>query len=200
MSSKKTTPTLISIDKERDTADLYHKMIDEVEDYAIIFLNREGIIQNWNKGAEKIKRYTESEAKGKHFSIFYLPEDRAINLPERLLAEAADKGKAIHEGWRLRKDGTKFWGSITLTAVHADNGAVIGFSKVTRDLTEKKAADDQAREITEQLRVSNEALRESEEKYHKMIEEVQDYAIILLNEHGDIQNWNKGAEKIKGYT
>src|SRR5436190_20208584 len=97
MSSKKTTPTLISIDKERDTADLYHKMIDEVEDYAIIFLNREGIIQNWNKGAEKIKRYTESEAKGKHFSIFYLPEDRAINLPERLLAERSEERRVGKE-------------------------------------------------------------------------------------------------------
>ena len=200
MSNNKATPALIGIDTETDRTDLYHKMIDEVEDYAIIFLNREGIIQTWNKGAEKIKGYTESEAVGKHFSIFYLPEDRAINLPEKLLKEATDKGKASHEGWRLRKDGTKFWGSITLTALHTENGEVIGYSKVTRDLTERKASDDQAKAFTEELRLSNEALRENEERYHKMIEEVQDYAIILLNEYGDIQNWNKGAEKIKGYS
>ena len=200
MSNKKTTPAPIGIDTATDRADLYHKMIDEVEDYAIIFLSREGIIQNWNKGAEKIKGYTESEIVGKHFKIFYLAADRATDLPLKLLKEATDTGKACHEGWRLRKDGTKFWGSITLTALHAENGEVIGYSKVTRDLTEKKALDDQAKLVTEELRLSNEALRASEERYHKMIEEVQDYAIILLNEHGDIQNWNKGAEKIKGYS
>ena len=183
-----------------EETDTYHKMINEVEDYAIILLNQEGIIQNWNKGGEKINGYTESEIVGKHFRIFYLPEDSVNNLPEKLLKKATDKGKASHEGWRLRKNGTKFWGSITLTALHTANGEIMGYSKVTRDLTEKKIADDQARSFTKELQLSNEALRRSEEKYHKMIEEVQDYAIILLNEKGDIQNWNKGAEKIKGYS
>lgn len=201
MSNKKTTvASLTGIDAETDRADLYHKMIDEIEDYAIIFLDRNGIIQNWNKGAEKIKGYRESEIVGNHFNIFYLPDDRAAHLPQKLLKEATEKGKASHEGWRLRKDGTKFWGSITLTALHEENGEVIGYSKVTRDLTGRKALDDQAKAFTEELRLSNESLRESEERYHQMIEEVQDYAIILLDENGDIQNWNKGAEKIKGYS
>lgn len=200
MSNKNTVPAITAVDKERDRMNLYHKMIDEVEDYAIIFLDRDGIVQNWNKGAEKIKGYTESEIVGKHFQVFYLPDDRATNLPEKLLKEATDMGKAGHEGWRLRKNGTKFWGSIALTALHAANGDVIGYSKVTRDLTERKVLDDQARIFTEDLRLSNEAFRASEERYHKMIEEVQDYAIILLNTQGDIQNWNKGAEKIKGYS
>ncbi|MEP7372069.1 MAG: PAS domain S-box protein [Chitinophagaceae bacterium] len=200
MSNKKDNAAPIEIDTKITTVDLYHKMIDEVEDYAIIFLDKEGIVQSWNKGVEKIKGYSESDVVGKHFRLFYLPEDRVTRLPEKLLQEATDEGKAIHEGWRLRKDGTNFWGSITLTALHAENGAVIGYSKVTRDLTDRKILDDQAKVYTEELRLSNEALRKSEEKYHQMIEEVQDYAIILLNEQGDIQNWNKGAEKIKGYS
>ncbi|MBV9962728.1 MAG: PAS domain S-box protein [Parafilimonas sp.] len=171
--------------KRKNNNELYHKMIEEIEDYAIILLDKNGIIRDWNKGAEKIKLYTESEILGKHFSIFYLKEDIDANLPQKLLKQANDTGKAIHEGWRKRKDGSKFWGSITITAIHDEKQNVIGFSKVTRDLTEKKKTEDQ--------------LKMSEERYHRMIAEVQDYAIILLDENGFIQNWNVGAEKIKGY-
>src|ERR1700743_3810698 len=96
--------------KFTDRTDLYHKMIEEVEDYAILMLNAHGIIVNWNKGAEKIKGYTEEEIVGKHFRIFYTPEDQAAGLPERLVELAKTQGKAIHEGWRLRKNGTAFWG------------------------------------------------------------------------------------------
>jgi PAS domain S-box-containing protein len=177
----------------------YYKMIDEVLDYAIILLDKDGIIQNWNKGAEKIKMYTEEEAVGKHFSMFYLSEDRSSGLPGQLLNLAATEGRAIHEGWRLRKDGSRFWGSITLTALHGEDNKIIGFSKVTRDLTERKKNEDRLKEYTEELRQKNEALRISEERYHKMIAEVQDYAIIFLDKVGNIQNWNTGAEKIKGY-
>jgi PAS domain S-box-containing protein len=177
----------------------YHKMIDEVQDYAIILLNSEGIIQNWNKGAEKIKLYTESEIVGKHFSIFYLPEDQQSNLPQRLINQARNTGKASQEGWRKRKDGSRFWGSITITALHGPNHEVIGFSKVTRDLTDKKLAEDQLKKFTEELKNRNEQLILSEERYHQMIAEVQDYAIILLNVNGEIENWNTGAEFIKGY-
>ena len=177
----------------------YHKMVDEVIDYAIIFLDTNGIIQNWNKGAENIKQYKEAEAVGQHFSMFYLPEDRANGLPEKLLTEAVTKGRAIHDGWRLRKDGNRFWGSITLTALHGEQGEVIGFSKVTRDLTEKKTVEDQLRQYSDQLQRTNDALRISEERYHKMVDEVQDYAIIFLDKEGIIQNWNKGAQKIKQY-
>jgi PAS domain S-box-containing protein len=179
---------------------LYFKMVDEVEDYAIILLDMQGIIQNWNKGAEKIKQYRESEAVGMNFSMFYLSEDRARGLPEKMLEQANSQGRAGHEGWRLRKDGTQFWGSITLTALHGENGETIGFSKVTRDLTERKAAEDRLKSYTASLEKSNEELRKGEERYHKMIAEVQDYAIILLDEKGDILNWNAGAQKIKGYS
>jgi len=177
----------------------YHKMIDEVQDYAIILLDGEGNILKWNKGAEKIKGYTEDEILGKSFSVFYLPEDRKSGLPFQLLELARSQGKTVHEGWRVRKDGSRFWGSVTITTLHGEDDSIIGFLKVTRDLTEKKIAEDQLRASAEELRQKNEQLRLSEERYHQMIAEVQDYAIVLLNTQGDIQNWNAGAESIKGY-
>jgi PAS domain S-box-containing protein len=183
-----------------ESEERYHKMVEEVEEYAIIFLDNDGIIRNWNKGAQKIKQYQESEAVGQHFRMFYLPEDRLGKLPEILLKQAEIHGRAIHEGWRMRKDRTKFWGSVTLTALHNNKGELIGFSKVTRDLTDRKMADDQLKSFSIELQVSNEALRKSEERYQKMIAEVQDYAIILLDVEGNILNWNNGAQKIKGYT
>jgi PAS domain S-box-containing protein len=177
----------------------YHKMVEEVENYAIILLDVDGNIVDWNKGAEKIKGYKASEIIGQNFRIFYLPEDRNRMLPEKLIGEAMEKGKAEHEGWRVKKDGTRFWGLIVITALHDDAGNIIGFSKVTRDLSDRKKAEEKQLRIMEELQRKNEALRESEERYHKMISEVEDYAIILLDKEGNIQNWNKGAQKIKGY-
>jgi PAS domain S-box-containing protein len=138
----------------------YHKMIEEVEDYAILLLDRSGIIQNWNKGAEKIKGYHESEIVGKHFSIFYLPEDRERHLPERLISKAKETGKAVQEGWRVRKNGSRFWGSIVITALHDEAHNVIGFSKVTRDLTEKKLAEDKIRQYANELEFQNKELEQ----------------------------------------
>ena len=138
----------------------YHKMVEEVEDYAILRLDKNGIIQNWNKGAEKIKGYKEEEIVGKNFEEFYLPEDRANELPLHLLNHARETGKAIHEGWRKRKDGTAFWGSLVLTALHDDDNNVIGFSKVTRDLTERKLAEDKLNEYLSQLEFQNKELEQ----------------------------------------
>ena len=183
----------------KNSEERYHKMIEEVEDYAIILLDENGLIRNWNRGAEKIKGYPAAEVLGKHFSIFYLPEDYAGGLPGKLMEEARTKGKAGHEGWRVRKDGTRFWGSIILTALHGEGGEVIGYSKVTRDLTERKQAEDRLRAVAEELQRKNEQLASSEERYHKMVDEVQEYAIIFLDKDGIIRNWNKGAEKIKQY-
>jgi PAS domain S-box-containing protein len=174
-------------------------MIAEVEDYAIIRLSTEGIIENWNKGAEKIKGYLEAEIVGKSFRIFYPPEDLATNLPEKLLQRAMVTGKANHEGWRLRKDGSRFWGSISITSLHDAEGNVTGYSKVTRDLTERRSNEVKAQEYMEDLRKKNELLRQSEERYHRMVSEVEDYVIILLSPEGIIENWNRGAQKIKGY-
>ncbi len=123
-------------------------------------LEKVGNIQNWNKGAEKIKGYSEHEIVGKNFSSFYLPEDRENGLPQRLIGLARETGKAVHEGWRMRKDGTMFWGSIVLTALHDNMGNIIGFSKVTRDLTERKVAEDKLREYTNQLEFQNRELEQ----------------------------------------
>jgi PAS domain S-box-containing protein len=174
-SEKKYKELSVSLEKkvEEKTADLklkneqlkrseerYHKMVEEVEDYAIILLDKNGIVQNWNKGAEKIKGYKEEEIVGKNFHQFYLPEDRAARQPEKILNEAREKGKALYEGWRMRKDGSRFWGSIVLTALHDNENNVIGFSKVTRDLTQRKLAEDTMQEYTNQLEFKNKELEQ----------------------------------------
>ena len=177
----------------------YHKMVSEVSDYVIIMLDRSGKILDWNKGAERIKGYLPSEIVGKSFKLFYSKEDKLNLVPEKLLEQAVKNGSVTHEGWRVRKDGTRFWGNVAITALHDDHGEVFGFSKVTRDLIDRKIAEDKLHNVAEELRFKNEELRQSEERYQKMISEVQDYAIILLDTNGIIQNWNVGAQQIKGY-
>jgi PAS domain S-box-containing protein len=195
----KTDELLKKNEELKKSEERYHKMVDEVENYAIILLDENGNILDWNRGAEKIKGYKANEIIGQNFSIFYLPEDRTKGLAQTLINEARENGKAEHEGWRVKKDGTKFWGSIVITALHDDENNIIGFSKVTRDLTERKAVEEKQHKMLLDLQQKNEDLRKSEERYHKMIAEVEDYAIILLDRSGYIQNWNKGAENIKGY-
>lgn len=177
----------------------YHRMISEVEGYAIFLMSTEGVIQSWNRGAEIIKGYKAEEIIGKNFRIFYAEGDQKSGLPESLLQIAREQGRAMHEGWRVKKNGQKFWGSIVITALHDDKGNVTGFSKVTRDLTERKTAEDSLVQYARQLEHKNEELRRSEERYHRMVDEVEDYAILLLSTEGIIQNWNRGAELIKGY-
>lgn len=184
----------------RRSEERYHKMISEVEDYAIILLDANGIVQNWNKGAESIKGYTANEIIGHHFSRFYLEADIRKNIPDSLLDVARQKGKASHEGWRLKKNGSTFWGSVVITALHGTENEIIGFSKVTRDLTERKMAEERQHRYALELQYKNAQLRRSEERYHRMIAEVEDYAIIMMDTQGRILNWNRGAEKIKGYA
>lgn len=157
---EKITDLRMTTEELRRSEEKYHKMIEEVEDYAIILLDKDGVIQNWNKGAEKIKGYKEAEIVGKSFQEFYLPEDRQSGLPFRLLQEAKEKGKALYEGWRKRKDGSIFWGSVVLTALHNDQGENIGFSKVTRDLTAKKQAEDRMNEYLRRLEFQNKELEQ----------------------------------------
>lgn len=149
----------------------YHLMVEEVQDYAILYLNEQGIVENWNKGAEKIKGYRADEIIGKSFSNFYTEEDRKNNLPQYLLSRARETGKSRQEGWRVRKDGTKFWASVTITAVHNPEGDVIGFSKVTHDLTEK-------REATEQIKNHAAQLQQKNAELEKMNKELESFAYI----------------------
>lgn len=113
----------------------YNRMVEEIEDYAILLLDKEGNIENWNKGAEKIKGYNAKEIVGQHFSVFYTEEERKENRPQQLLNRASLIDVARDEGWRVRKDGSLFLARVVITAIHDNNDAVIGFTKVTRDIT-----------------------------------------------------------------
>lgn len=115
---------------------LHKKMIAEIMDYAIILLDIDGTILSWNKGAEKIKGYKEEEILNQNFRIFYMPQDRQAQLPEQLIELAKKEGRARHIGRRLKKDGSIFWGSILITALHDDDGEVIGFTKLTKEISE----------------------------------------------------------------
>ena len=126
-------------------------MISEIKDYAIFRLNADGNVENWNRGAERIKGYFADEIVGKNFSLFYTEEDRSAGMPMALLERAKSKGSANTTGWRVRKDGGRFWGNVTITAIHDQEGTVIGFSKVTRDLTEERSAEIALREVHRQL-------------------------------------------------
>ncbi|MEX2234599.1 MAG: PAS domain S-box protein [Cyclobacteriaceae bacterium] len=197
---KKQTEEIIgTIQALKKSEERYHRMVSEVTDYAIILLSRDGLIENWNKGAENIKGYSEKEILGKSFRVFYTPEDQRDGLPDKLIQMAVAMGKVSHEGWRVRKGGTRFWGSVSITSLHDSEGHVTGFAKVTRDLTERRLNELKVERLNEDLRKKNELLRQSEERYHRMISEVEDFVIILLSKEGFIQNWNKGAQKIKGY-
>jgi PAS domain S-box-containing protein len=187
-------------DELRESEERYHKMVSELTDYVVISLDKRGKILDWNKGAERVKGYKAQEIVGKNFRLFYTKEDKEKKLPEALLKEASDKGCVTNEGWRIKKDGTRYWGSVAITALHNEKGEIFGFSKVTKDLTERKIAEDKLSSFADELMFSNEELKKSEERYHKMVSEVKDYAILMLDKKGIIQNWNAGAEFIKGYT
>lgn len=149
----------------------YHLMVEEVQDYAIFYLNEQGIVENWNKGAEKIKGYTAQEIVGKNFSTFYPKEALENRLPEKLLDEARLTGKVIHEGWRVRKSGDLFWANVVITAIHNEQNEVIGFSKVTHELTEKKANEDQ-------IKANAQALEEKNRELERMNTELQSFAYV----------------------
>jgi PAS domain S-box-containing protein len=129
---------MAGVKKKEELEELHRVMIEEIQDVAIILLDTDGTILSWNKGAQNIKGYAENEILGQNFSIFYLPNDRQHKLPDQLLELAAREGRAKHVGRRVRKDGTTFWGSILITALHNKNNDVIGFTKLTRELRENE--------------------------------------------------------------
>lgn len=149
----------------------YHLMVEEVQDYAILYLNHLGIIENWNLGAQKINGYKAEEIIGKDFSIFYTESDKESGLPQKLLKRAVQEGKAVQEGWRIRKDGSLFWANVVITAVRNKKKELIGFSKVTHDLTEKKKADDK-------LKLNGLELQQKNIELEKMNKELQSFAYI----------------------
>ena len=164
---------------------LYRLLVESVRDYAIFALDPDGYILTWNVGAERLKGYAPNEIIGRHFSTFYPPEDIAADKPGAELRGATRDGRFEDDGWRVRKDGTLFWANVIITALHDATGNLVGFAKVTRDLTERRRAE--------------ETLRQSEERFRLLVQGVQDYAIFLLDPDGRIASWNEGAQRIKGY-
>src|ERR1700732_4659954 len=130
----------------RESESRFRLFVEGVTDYAIYMLDTEGVITNWNAGAERIKGYRAEEIIGQHFSRFYSPKDQEDGLPSRALMIAARDGRFEAEGWRIRKDGSRFWANVVIAAVHDDAGVLIGFAKITRDMTERRAVDEQLRQ------------------------------------------------------
>jgi PAS domain S-box-containing protein len=168
-----------------ETEHRFRLLVEGVVDYAIYMLDPQGIVTNWNAGAKRIKGYEPEEVIGRHFGMFYPPEDREAGLPARSLDTARKTGKFETEGWRLRKDGTKFFASVVIDALY-EEGELIGFAKITRDLTERNKAA--------------EALKESERHFRLLVSGVTDYALYMLDPTGIVTNWNAGGQRIKGYS
>ena len=166
--------------------DRFRLLVQSVKDYAIFLLDPEGRITSWNEGAERIKGYSADEIVGRHFSVFYPPEAVESGFPQRVLRVAARNGRFEDEGWRIREDGSRFWANVVITALRDESGRLVGFAKVTRDLTERREAENR--------------LRESEERFRLLVQSVKDYAIFMLDPDGRVASWNEGAERIKGYT
>ena len=166
--------------------DRFRLLIESVVDYGIFMLDLDGRIATWNAGAERMEGYGAREIIGKHFSILYSPEDVASGKCEQKLATATREGRFEEEGWRVRKDGSRFWANVLITPVRDAAGRLIGFGKVTRDLTERQQAQDE--------------LRRSDERLRLLIASVRDYAIFVLDPQGHVVTWNRGAERLKGYS
>src|SRR5919107_922820 len=201
----------------RQNEERFRLLVEGVKDYAIFMLDPEGKVASWNEGAHRIKGYRQQEILGHHFSIFYPEEDLKRSKPERELEIAQEKGTYEEEGWRVRKDGSRFWASVLITALWDEAGGLRGFAKVTRDITERKRAEEEIRQLNKNLenRVEERTsqleaavaeleshqreLRQSEERFRILVEGVSDYAIFMLSPDGRVVSWNEGAERIQGY-
>jgi PAS domain S-box-containing protein len=166
--------------------DPFKLLIQSIVDYAIYMLDPNGFVTSWNAGAERIKGFQTEEIVGKHFSTFYTEEDRKAGMPQKVLDTARKEGKFEGEGWRVRKDGSRFWASVVVDRINDEKGELIGFAKITRDMTEKREAQH--------------ALLEAERRFRILVQGVTDYAIFMLDPDGRVANWNAGAERIKGYS
>ena len=164
----------------------FEVLVNAVTDYAIYMLDPQGYVATWNAGARRFKGYEAEEIIGEHYSRFFTDEDRAARLPWKALEIAAREGRFEAEGWRVRKDGKRFWANAVLDPIRDKQGELIGFAKITRDISDKKEAERQ--------------LFESEQRFRMLVQGVRDYAIYMLDTQGRVTNWNTGAANIKGYS
>ena len=169
-----------------DTGNRFELLVQSVTDYAIFMLDTLGYVTSWNAGARRFKGYETDEIIGEHFSRFYTPEEREREIPRIALETAEREGRFETEGWRVRKDGTRFWANVVIDPIRDSDGDLVGFAKVTRDLTERRAAEEE--------------LRRSEERFRLLVQSVTDYAIYMLDPDGRVSSWNAGAERFKGYS
>ena len=169
----------------REREQRFRTLIQNIPDYAIFMLDPGGVVVEWTEGAQRVKGYTAEEALGQHLSLFFTPEDIAAGAVERELAEAAEHGRAEREQWRVRKGGERFWVNEVATAIRDGGGNLVGFTKISRDLTDRKRMQD--------------ALRESEERFRLLVENVRDYAIFTTDAQGRVTTWNPGARNVFGY-
>ena len=172
-------------DRDRWEGELFRLLVENVKDYAIFILDTEGRIQTWSLGAERLLGYREDEIIGEPFARVFTPSDIAVGEPLREMQQAARSGRGEDDRWHVRKDGTLFWCSGVMTPLRDRDGALRGYAKIMRDLTEQK--------LHEEYR------RESEERFHLLVDSVMDYAIFMLDAKGNIASWNVGAERLKGY-
>jgi PAS domain S-box-containing protein len=163
----------------------YRVFIETVRDYALLMLDPTGRVISWNPGAEAIKGYKADEIIGRNFSVFYPPESIERGLPAQELVVADREGRFEDEGWRMRKDGTRFWANVVITALRSPDGSLMGYAKVTRDLTERRRHE--------------ESLRYNELRFRTLVESVRDYAIYMLDPDGRVATWNAGAQQIHGF-
>ena len=173
-------------DDLRQSEERFRLLVESVRDYAIFMLDPNGHVLTWNAGAERFKGYRAEEIIGQHFSRFYPQQEVARGLPEHELQVASREGTFEDEGWRVKKDGSQFWANVVITAMRDAQGELVGFAKVTRDLTRRRAHE--------------EDLRRSEERFRLLVEGVSEYAIFMLDPNGRVSTWNMGAERIKGYA
>jgi len=165
---------------------MYQFLVEQTKDYALFVLDPSGRIMTWGAGGQRIKGYAADEIIGRHFSVFYTREAVERGWPAHELKLAATEGRFEDDGWRVRKDGSQFWANVIITALRDESGKLVGYSKITRDLTERRLTD--------------EALRQTEERFRLLVDGVSDYAIYMLDPDGIVSSWNSGAERIKGYT
>jgi PAS domain S-box-containing protein len=170
-------------------------LVASAVDHAIFMLDPHGRVVTWNAGAEAIKGYTQDEIIGRHFSVFYTEEDVARNHPAEELRLAIRDGRYEEEGWRLRKNGSRFWANVVITPVYDEEGDLIGFGKVSRDLTARRVQEEQVRARTHELETANRQLVE----FRRLVSSVRDYAIFMIDPAGHILSWNAGARRLKGY-
>jgi PAS domain S-box-containing protein len=164
----------------------YRLLVEGIREYAIYMLDPDGRVTSWNPGAARFTGYESAEVVGQHFSRFYSEEEREAGLPQKALKIAAAEGVFEGEGWRVRKDGSRFWAHVLIDPIISNAGELVGFAKITRDLTERKKAQT--------------AIRQSEEQFRLLVQSVVDYAIYMLDAEGNVASWNTGAQRLKGYS